>query len=156
MERIVITFNVDGTFRGASAQDFNGLPMPVDQAELATQLPDLNSAFLARVAWLEAQLATAPTSEQLAAKEAEIASLHEQLEAALNPPQPEMLVVLGEAFDALIPAEFKARFVNVFVNVRMCLEAGRPDLARLAIEAEPVPPELEAVKAQFLAFFDTP
>ena len=49
-ERITITFEKDGSFRGASSQDFDGQPVPVDAAQLAKIAPGLS---------LSGQLATA-------------------------------------------------------------------------------------------------
>lgn len=54
MERIIITFHRDGTFRGASAQDWDGMPVPLNSEQLAALVPDLNAAALARIAELEA------------------------------------------------------------------------------------------------------
>lgn len=59
MERIVITFHGDGTFRGASITDFEGLPVPVDQSRLGELVPGINQAAIARVAELESELANA-------------------------------------------------------------------------------------------------
>lgn len=59
MERIVITFHPDGTFRGASLTDFEGLPVPVDQSRLGELVPGINQAAIARVAELESELANA-------------------------------------------------------------------------------------------------
>jgi hypothetical protein len=47
-ERITITFNEDQTFRGASSQDFNGSPVPLDEAGLAELIPTINEAALVR------------------------------------------------------------------------------------------------------------
>ena len=57
MERIVITFQTDGTFRGASVTDFGGLPKPIDQAGLGELVPQINATALARVEKLEAEIA---------------------------------------------------------------------------------------------------
>lgn len=59
MERIVITFHGDGTFRGASITDFEGLPVPVDQSRLEELVPGINQTAIARVAELESELANA-------------------------------------------------------------------------------------------------
>lgn len=59
MERIVITFHPDGTFRGASLTDFEGLPVPIDQSRLVELVPGINQAAIARVAELESELANA-------------------------------------------------------------------------------------------------
>ena len=59
MERIIITFQGDGTFRGASLTDFEGLPVPVDESRLGELVPGINQAAIARVAELEDELAEA-------------------------------------------------------------------------------------------------
>lgn len=46
MERIVITFKNDGSFRGASITDFDGSPQPLDEAALALLFPTLNAAAI--------------------------------------------------------------------------------------------------------------
>lgn len=48
MERLIITFKNDGTFRGASLTDFNGLPQSLDEAALTALFPTLNAAALAQ------------------------------------------------------------------------------------------------------------
>ena len=73
-ERIIITFNPDGTFRGASATDFVGQPVDVSKAELPKLGIDI--ASLAKVAELEAQVAGLPE------KDTQIKSLTEQLATA--------------------------------------------------------------------------
>ena len=75
MERIIITFQQDGTFRGASVADFDGLPKPLNESGLADIFPAINESALARVATLEAELA-AITPEKDA--------LQTQLDSALS------------------------------------------------------------------------
>lgn len=55
-ERIVITFNPDGSWRGASTTDFGGVPIPLDALRLAALAPDLNAALLSSVESLTARL----------------------------------------------------------------------------------------------------
>lgn len=62
MERIIITFHSDGTFRGASLTDFEGLPVPVDQSQLGELVPGINQAAIARVAELADELAKVMTN----------------------------------------------------------------------------------------------
>ena len=69
-ERIIITFNPDGSFRGASATDFGGLPVDLDPARLADVAPMINAAALASLAAKDAEIA-----EITKAKDAEIAQL---------------------------------------------------------------------------------
>lgn len=62
MERIVITFHGDGTFRGASLTDFEGLPVPVDESRLEELVPGINQAAIARVTELAGELAKVMTN----------------------------------------------------------------------------------------------
>ena len=67
MERIIITFNKDGSFRGSSAQDFDGQPKPLDEAGLKAVAPAINEAALADIVRLESEHAekeTAHTTER--------------------------------------------------------------------------------------------
>ena len=80
MERILITFNRDGTFRGASNYGWDGMPAPLDVAALAALFPDLNAAAVARVGELEA------AANESAAKDAQIAQLEARI-AELTAPQ---------------------------------------------------------------------
>ena len=59
LERIIITFEQDGTFRGASATDFGGLPVHLEESDLAAVLPSLNTAALAKLETIEAEHAAA-------------------------------------------------------------------------------------------------
>jgi len=56
-ERIIITFNQDGSWRGASSTDFGGQPLPLSLSDLSSVCPDLNTALLATISELEAKLA---------------------------------------------------------------------------------------------------
>ena len=60
-ERITITFGKDGSFRGASSQDFDGQPVPLDAANLRELVPALSLAD---------QLAAAKDTAKAAADEA--------------------------------------------------------------------------------------
>jgi len=62
MERIVITFQKDGTFRGALITDFEGLPVPVDQSRLEELVPGINQTAIARVTELAGELAKVMTN----------------------------------------------------------------------------------------------
>jgi hypothetical protein len=64
MERIVITFNQDGSFRGASVTDFDGLPKPLDEAGLTAIAPSINTASLAAQAKAESELSEAKTKAE--------------------------------------------------------------------------------------------
>lgn len=77
MERIVIAFNEDGTFRGSSSQDFNKTPTPLDTAQLDALSTQINSAALADNDTLKAERDAANAARDTA--EAEVASLQEQV-----------------------------------------------------------------------------
>jgi len=74
MERIVITFQQDGTFRGASVTDFDGQPKPLDEAALNALFPAINASSLARVTTLEAEKATLEAAKESATTELETAN----------------------------------------------------------------------------------
>lgn len=57
IERIIITFNPDGTFRGASTQDSGGLPAPVSQAALGGVGEDIGQTLLAAMESKDAEIA---------------------------------------------------------------------------------------------------
>ena len=87
MERIVIAFNEDGTFRGSSSQDFDKAPVPLDVAQLDALSTQINSAALADNDALKAERDTANTERDTAnaakeTAEAEVASLQEQIDTA--------------------------------------------------------------------------
>lgn len=66
MERIIITFEQDGAFRGASVTDFDGMPKALHESGLADIFPSINQAALSRVATLEEELAgITPEKESL-------------------------------------------------------------------------------------------
>jgi chromosome segregation ATPase len=62
MERIIITFHKDGSFRGSSVQDFDGSPRPLDEAGLKAVAPAINEAALADIVRLEAEHAEKETA----------------------------------------------------------------------------------------------
>lgn len=74
MERIVITFQQDGTFRGASVTDFAGQPKPLDEAALNALFPAINASSLARVTTLEAEKATLESAKESATTDLEAAN----------------------------------------------------------------------------------
>ena len=88
LERIIITFEKSGEFRGASATDFDGLPAHLDATELGKKITKLNAAAVARLVVVDAEI-TAKESEKLAAiaakdseKEAAIQAVRDKAEAA--------------------------------------------------------------------------
>lgn len=74
MERIVITFEQDGTLRGSSVTDFAGQPKPLDEAALNALFPAINASSLARVTTLEGDLATITTAKESATTDLEAAN----------------------------------------------------------------------------------
>lgn len=66
LERIVITFDPDGTLRGISSQDFDGLPHSLTEVELKVLGATIDSGTVARITAFEQEKATA-----VAAREAE-------------------------------------------------------------------------------------
>ena len=55
-ERIIITFNEDGSWRGASSTDFKGQPVPLDSTLLSVVAADINTSLLATVDDLTKQI----------------------------------------------------------------------------------------------------
>ena len=88
MERIVIAFNEDGTFRGSSSQDFNKTPTPLDTAQLDALSTQINSAALADNDTLKAERDAANAAKETAEEELEIAKAKiEELESVLTQPE---------------------------------------------------------------------
>jgi chromosome segregation ATPase len=105
MERIVITFQQDGTFRGASVTDFAGQPKPLDEAALNALFPDVNASSFSRVTTLEEDLSAMTTAKESATTELESAtsrvdSLESQLadtQTQLADTQTQLATAQGEA-----------------------------------------------------------
>jgi len=102
MERIIITLDRNGKFRGASAQDWDGMPVPVDADWLNGFAPELNAATLVRIAELEADAATKADeltalqtahSEALAAKDIEREAAVRAAVEAIVPPEPTEITI---------------------------------------------------------------
>ena len=74
MERIIITFQQDGTFRGASVTDFAGQPKPLDEAALNALFPAVNASSFLRVTTLEEDLSEMTTAKESAATELDTAT----------------------------------------------------------------------------------
>jgi len=88
MERIVITFQKDGTFRGASVTDFAGQPKPLDEAALNALFSNVNASALSRVTTLEAEKATLEAAKESATTDIEAANARiAELEAVLAKPK---------------------------------------------------------------------
>jgi len=98
MERIIITFTQDGTFRGASVTDFAGQPKPLDDAALNALFPAVNASSLARVTTLEEELAALTTAKESATTELETATARgDSLESQLTETQTQLATAQGEA-----------------------------------------------------------
>lgn len=105
LERIIITFEQDGTFRGASAADFGGLPVDLTQVDLAKIIPDLNTAALSKADAIEAEKAIVEkqATDLLAYKDAMVSRVTEVLQSG----DPEQFAAL--AVDFLTPEQDKIR-----------------------------------------------
>ena len=98
MERIIITFQQDGTFRGASVTDFAGQPKPLDEAALNALFPDVNASSFSRVTTLEEDLSAMTTAKESATTELESATSRvESLESQLADTQTQLATAQGEA-----------------------------------------------------------
>lgn len=92
IERVVVTLNEDGSFRGASVQHYGGdnLPRPLADAQaLAGVLPELELAASAKLAELEAGIKDAEHWHRIEKKraekaEGELESAKAEREAALG------------------------------------------------------------------------
>lgn len=105
LERIIITFEQDGTFRVASATDFGGLPVDLTQVDLAKIIPDLNTAALSKADAIEAEKAIVEkqATDLLAYKDAMVSRVTEVLQSG----DPEQFAAL--AVDFLTPEQDKIR-----------------------------------------------
>jgi septal ring factor EnvC (AmiA/AmiB activator) len=131
MERIVITFQQDGTFRGASVADFNGQPKPLDEAALNALFPDVNASSFSRVTTLEEDLSAMTTAKESATTELDTATSRvESLESQLADIQTQ----LADTQTQLATAQGEASNVP---NLQAQLDTA---LARIA-ELEAVPEE---------------
>lgn len=63
LERIIITLNEDGTFRGASSQDFAGIPIPLSESDLGTIGEKVGEASLVEIESLNAEIEEIKTSK---------------------------------------------------------------------------------------------
>ena len=98
MERIIITFKEDGTFRGASVTDFTGQPKPLDDGGLNALFPAVNASSLSRVTTLEEDLAAMTTAKELAKTELETATARaDSLEDQLTETKAQLATAQGEA-----------------------------------------------------------
>ena len=90
LERIVITLKKNGSFRGASAQDHDGLPVPLTDVAVAALFPALNTAALDAVATLESDKDALRADKQALQDELDAAqSKHAEIEAVLADADPE-------------------------------------------------------------------
>ena len=131
MERIVITFQQDGTFRGASVTDFAGQPKPLDEAALNALFPAVNASSFSRVTTLEEDLSAMTTAKESATTELDTATARvESLESQLADTQTQ----LADTQTQLATAQGEASSVP---NLQAQLDTA---LARIA-ELEAVPEE---------------
>ena len=115
MERIIITFTRDGAFRGASAQDWDGMPIPIGIDQLAAIAPQINSDALNSVEELQASLDAAMSEKHVLERDkdaltAELSDANNRLAAIAS--QPVELTIKAwqakavlEALGLLQPAE---------------------------------------------------
>jgi hypothetical protein len=119
----------EGAFQGAHAIETPGTrARPLTVEDLALFGAEINGAFLARIAELEAALdaATAP------------------------PASPPILSTLGAAF-ANLPDAVQKAFARDFAIVRSLIEGDRIDLAISHVEGLDVPAEIETTRAAIVA-----
>lgn len=163
MERIIITFDKEGKFRGASVTGFNDQPLPIDAEALGKLAPEINAAVINRtiimkaehkdaIAAKDAEMAAAMAEKQaeidsrvatIAAKDAEIATLQPGY-VAPEPPSIEQRV--ADAIAAVIeslPEEEKAAYADVAISFAPKVEPVEPDEE----DYKEVQPPLEAVNA---------
>jgi len=133
MERIIITFQQDGTFRGASVTDFAGQPKPLDEAALNALFPDVNASSLSRVTTLEEDLSAMTTAKESATTELDTATSRvESLESQLADTQTQ----LADTQTQLATAQGEASSVP---TLQAQLETANARIAELeAVPEEPV------------------
>jgi len=83
LERIIITLKKNGTFRGASAQDYDGQPAPLTDAAVTALFPTLNTAAMDRVTDLESRESN--LQNKIDALQASLASVQAAATAAGQP-----------------------------------------------------------------------
>jgi len=121
---LIVLDSAAGAMLGASATDEAGSPQPLDLAALSALAPEINTGSLARIAELEAALAT----------------------ATAPPASPPILSTLGAAF-ANLPDAVQKAFARDFAIVRSLIEGDRIDLAISHVEGLDVPAEIETTRA---------
>ena len=154
-----------------------GDPQPVEAGSdvLTAVLGDLNTAALAQVQNLTAQLATAKADAQTAATtaasglalvqqtlqgvQADSVKRSEDDQATIAGLQAQIATLTAQAqaaqnmaaFAEAVPAEMQPQFAATYAIVRILVQAGQLAMARHVIEQTPVPDELAAAKAKLLA-----
>ena len=133
MERIIITFQQDGTFRGASVTDFAGQPKPLDEAALNALFPAVNASSFLRVTTLEEDLSEMTTAKESAATELDTATSRvESSESQLA----EIQTQLADTQTQLATAQGEASSVP---TLQAQLETANARIAELeAVPEEPV------------------
>jgi hypothetical protein len=105
IERIVITRNLNGSFRGASVQDFNGLPVALTEAEVIALLPAETQAAVARVVELEATLDT--KDAELAYAQAALLTIESELSKDATADEAKVATLVEVAKEGRVSANAK-------------------------------------------------
>jgi hypothetical protein len=128
------------------------------QQQLATATSDLQTkSFQVGSVTIDlerVQIEKAAVVADLAAMTSARDALALKLQAALNPPVPDLILQMTATFKgalAQLPEESRGQFAAPFAIVRMLMEFGETELAIAAIQMVAVPEELEPVKAQLIA-----
>jgi DNA repair exonuclease SbcCD ATPase subunit len=140
MERIIITFQQDGTFRGASVTDFAGQPKPLDEAALNALFPAVNASSFSRVTTLEDDLSEMTTAKESVTTELESATSRvESLESQLADIQTQLADIQTQLADTqtqLATAQGEASSVP---TLQAQIETANARIAELeAVPEEPV------------------
>ena len=124
LERIIITFEKSGEFRGASATDYDGLPTHLDQSALTAIIPELNAAAMAKLETIEATHAAdlaAATAERDALRALK-AEMEAKVMAALQSGDPEQFAALGVEFITPEQQKLKAEKLALIAQLQAEVE----------------------------------
>jgi len=116
LERIIITLNEDGTFRGASSQDFAGIPVPISEAGLGTVGEAIGATALAEIERLNT-----------AAKEASDAALATSAEVTKD-----MSAQIADLSD------FKTRAMGLIGGIASAIQSEQPPEEIVALVAQSI------------------
>ncbi len=128
-------------FAGHIVDDLTSDARTITEADLVAIAPRIQAGLIAakdaRIAELEDQVAT----------------LQEQLAAALAPPaSPPLISQLGAIYEAL-SEEVQDDFLGEFSIIRNAIQAGLVDSARRRLAGLELPAELESTRSSMLALF---